>query len=116
MKYSEMNKEQLTSEKEKVSELYNSYKAKGLKLTMARGVPAPEQLDLSINMLLHCLDGDCRSISGTDCRSYGVLDGIPEAKELFMEMLGVNENDLCSAKYPFIVKPVPDTDAVAVPL
>ncbi|MCH5204450.1 MAG: aminotransferase class I/II-fold pyridoxal phosphate-dependent enzyme [Oscillospiraceae bacterium] len=94
MKYSEMNKEQLLAEKEKVSELYNEFKSRGLKLTMARGVPAPEQLDLSINMLLHCLDGDYKSKGGADCRSYGVLDGIPEAKELFMEMLGVNEDEI----------------------
>ena len=89
MKYSEMNKEQLLAEKQAVSALYEDFKKKGLNLTMARGIPAPEQLDLSINMLLHCLDGDYKSRSGADCRSYGVLDGIPEAKELFMEMLHV---------------------------
>ncbi len=94
MKYSEMNAEQLAAEKKSVESLYEELKSKGLKLTMARGVPAPEQLDLSINMLLHCLDGDCRSKSGADCRSYGVLDGIPEAKELFTDMLGVEPSEV----------------------
>ncbi len=94
MLYSEMNKEQLAAEKQTVEKLYEELKSKGMKLTMARGIPAPEQLDLSINMLLHCLDGDCTSKSGADCRSYGVLDGIPEAKELFMDMLGVSANEV----------------------
>ncbi len=94
MLYSEMNKEQLAAEKEKVSALYEDYKKKGLDLTMARGIPAPEQLDLSINMLLHCLDGDYKSRSGADCRSYGVLDGIPEAKEIFMDMLKVGSDEV----------------------
>lgn len=94
MLYKEMSREQLSAEKEKVSAEYEKMKGLGLNLTMARGIPAPEQLDLSINMLLHCLDGDCRSKSGVDCRSYGVLDGIPEAKELFMEMLNVSEDEV----------------------
>lgn len=94
MLYTEMNKEQLTDEKTALEEKYEEFKKKGLNLTMARGVPAPEQLDLSINMLLHCLDGDTKSKSGADCRSYGVLDGIPEAKELFMEMLQVGSDEV----------------------
>ena len=89
-----MNKDELTAEKAALEEQYEEFKKKGLNLTMARGVPAPEQLDLSINMLLHCLDGDYKSKSGADCRSYGVLDGIPEAKELFMEMLGVGADEI----------------------
>lgn len=94
MLYTEMTKEQLAEEKAALCEKYDEFKSKGLNLTMARGVPAPEQLDLSINMLLHCLDGDTMSKSGIDCRSYGVLDGIPEAKELFMEMLGVGADEV----------------------
>lgn len=94
MLYRDMNKEQLAEEKKALDAEYAAIKDKGLKLTMARGIPAPEQLDLSINMLLHCLDGDYKSKSGTDCRSYGVLDGIPEAKELFMEMLGINADEV----------------------
>ena len=69
MLYTEMNKEQLGEEKALLDQKYEEFKAKGLNLTMARGVPAPEQLDLSINMLLHCLDGDTQSKNGTDCRS-----------------------------------------------
>lgn len=94
MLYTEMNKEQLSAEKESLEKLYADYKAKGLKLDMSRGKPAPEQLDLSIDMLLHCLDGDYKSSNGIDCRNYGVLDGIPEAKKLFTDMLSINDDEV----------------------
>ncbi len=69
--------------------LLEEYKQRGLKLDMSRGKPSTEQLDLSNEMLTHCLDGDHFSESGVDCRNYGVLDGIYEAKRLFMDMIGV---------------------------
>ena len=94
MLYTQMTKEQLTSEKIALEKQYADYKAKGLKLDMSRGKPAPEQLDLSIDMLLHCLDGDYKSSNGIDCRNYGVLDGIPEAKKLFEEMLNIGDDEI----------------------
>ena len=60
---------------------------------MARGIPAPEQLDLSMEMLNTPLT-DTMSESGNDCRSYGVLDGIPEAKKLFAEILDVQPENI----------------------
>ncbi len=57
MLYSQMSKEQLQAEKTALEKQYADYKAKGLKLDMSRGKPAPEQLNLSLDMLLHCLDG-----------------------------------------------------------
>lgn len=94
MLYTQMNKEQLVAEKEALLKQYEEFKAKGLKLDMSRGKPAPEQLDLSIDMLLHCLDGDYKSSNGIDCRNYGILDGIPEAKKLFQEMLSISEDEI----------------------
>ena len=94
MLYTEMTKEQLAAEKAALEKQYADYKAKGLKLDMSRGKPAPEQLDLSIDMLLHCLDGDYKSSNGIDCRNYGVLDGIPEAKKLFEEMLDIGDDEV----------------------
>lgn len=86
---------------EELKALYNSetvklaeYKEKGLKLDMSRGKPGPEQLDLTDNMLTHCLDGDHISETGVDCRNYGVLDGIYEAKRLFMPMIGVGRYEI----------------------
>lgn len=65
-----------------------SFKARDLKLNMARGKPSAEQLDLSMP-LLETLTSyeDCISEDGTDCRNYGVLDGLPEAKRLMACML-----------------------------
>lgn len=94
MLYTQMTREQLSAEKQKLEKEYDAYKAKGLKLDMSRGKPAPEQLNLSLDMLLHCLDGNYKSSNGIDCRNYGVLDGIPEAKALFTEMLGVNNDEI----------------------
>lgn len=62
---------------------YENFKAQNLKLDMSRGKPCPAQLDLSAG-LLDCLSStDYKTQGGTDCRNYGGLDGIPEAKELF---------------------------------
>ncbi len=87
--------------KPELSEFYNEqlkkfeeYKAKGLSLDMSRGKPAPEQLDLTNEMLTHCLDGDHISERGVDCRNYGVLDGIYEAKRLLMPMLGIGRYEI----------------------
>lgn len=70
------------------------YKAKNLKLDMSRGKPTVEQLDLTNEMLNHCLDGAYISERGVDCRNYGVLDGIYEAKRLFMPMLGIGRYEI----------------------
>ncbi|MDD4327245.1 MAG: aminotransferase [Eubacteriales bacterium] len=68
---------------------YLDYKARNLKLNMARGKPCREQLELS-NGLLNCLDEkDVTDETGFDCRNYGLVDGIPEAKRLFAELLDV---------------------------
>lgn len=94
MLYTQMTKEELSAEKLRLEKEYAQYKAKGLKLDMSRGKPGPEQLNLSLDMLLHCLDGNYKSSNGIDCRNYGVLDGIPEAKALFTEMLGVGSDEI----------------------
>ena len=67
--------------------LYDAFKQRGLKLDMSRGKPAPEQLDLS-NALLDALPGSAAA-DGTDCRNYGGGVGLPEARALFGELLGV---------------------------
>ena len=89
MTLKELSKAELKSFYEEQISLLEGFKKKGLKLDMSRGKPSPEQLDLSNEMLTHCLDGDHISENGVDCRNYGVLDGIYEAKRLFMKMIGV---------------------------
>lgn len=94
MKISQMTKEQLEKFYNEQVSLLAEYKAKGLSLDMSRGKPAPEQLNLTNEMLTHCLDGDHISERGVDCRNYGVLDGIYEAKRLLMPMLGIGRYEI----------------------
>lgn len=94
MKLSEMNKEQLLNFKNEAAELYNDFKAKGLCLNMARGNPCKEQLELSLDMLNVFDDNNFTSENGIDVRNYGMLDGIPEAKKLFSDMIGVLEEEV----------------------
>ncbi|MBJ7311747.1 aminotransferase class I/II-fold pyridoxal phosphate-dependent enzyme [Rugamonas sp. CCM 8940] len=69
------------------SQQYQTFKQLGLKLDMSRGKPAPEQLDLS-NALMEALPG-YKAADGTDARNYGGSVGLPEARALFGELLGV---------------------------
>lgn len=85
----EYSRPQLNSFYDENMQKLAEFEKKGIKLDMSRGKPSAEQLDLSNEMLTHCLDGDHISENGVDCRNYGVLDGIFEAKRLFMNMIGV---------------------------
>lgn len=79
---------------EQLKAKYNSYKERNLTLNMSRGIPSVEQLDLSQEMLCNLTSpADC-VIDSTDCRSYGLLTGIPAAKKLFADMLGVNRDNI----------------------
>jgi hypothetical protein len=65
-----------------LSHAYEDFQAQKLKLDMSRGKPCTDQLDLSVD-LLDCLSKtDYKTADGTDCRNYGGMDGIPEAKKL----------------------------------
>ncbi len=62
---------------------YKKIQARDLKLDMSRGKPCTEQLDISMGMMDILGSGsDLRCDDGTDCRNYGVLDGLYEAKSL----------------------------------
>jgi DNA-binding transcriptional MocR family regulator len=67
---------------------YEAFKARKLGLDMTRGKPCAAQLDLSLG-LLDCLGRDYAAADGTDCRNYGQVEGIPEARALFAELLQV---------------------------
>ena len=95
MKYTEMNKAQLEAEKAVLEQKYNEFKAAGLSLDLSRGKPGSTQLDIMTGML-DCISTseDCKSATGFDYRNYGLLDGIPEAKKLFSELLEIPEKNL----------------------
>jgi len=73
---------------------YDEFSARGLKLDMTRGKPAPEQLDLANGLLSLPGAGDFTTASGVDCRNYGGIDGIPEARELFGAYMGVSPEEI----------------------
>ena len=85
--YLKMSRAELEAEKERLLQLYGDEKKKGLKLDMSRGKPCPEQLDLSMDLLKI---QEYRTEAGADTRNYGFLEGIPEARRLFGELLGVD--------------------------
>ena len=93
--YSAMSRDELVGEKESLSAIFAGYKAKGLSLNMSRGKPGKDQLDLSMPML-DALDSssDINAEGGVDCRNYGELTGIMEAKKLFATYMGVSTDEI----------------------
>ncbi|MDO5403861.1 MAG: aminotransferase class I/II-fold pyridoxal phosphate-dependent enzyme [Eubacteriales bacterium] len=88
MQYCEMSKEELLTLKNELDKQYTEAKAKGLKLDMSRGKPSATQLNVSLG-LLDAINStsDLTAEDGMDCRNYGGLDGIPEAKKLMADMM-----------------------------
>ena len=88
-KYSEMTREELLLEKEAVLKRYSEKKSLGLKLDISRGKPCPEQLALSLPMLdlVNSETENFKCENGFDIRNYGVVEGIPECRRLFGEIL-----------------------------
>ena len=90
-KYSEMSKEQLQAVKKELDQQYAEIKAQGLALDMSRGKPSVDQLNISMDMMdVLSSSTDLRCETGVDCRNYGVMDGIPEAKRLLGEISEVD--------------------------
>ena len=93
--YCEMNRQELLELKESLKAEYNDYQKRKLSLNMARGKPSQEQLNLSMGMMdVLSSDSDLTCEDGTDCRNYGVLDGIEEAKELMADMMEVRPDQV----------------------
>ena len=88
--YRELNREELLELQSSLNKEYEEAKAKGLSLNMSRGKPAVSQLDMGMGFL-DALDGssDMKTEAGVDTRNYGELTGIPEAKQLMADMIGV---------------------------
>ena len=93
--YTEMTREELEQEFRVVDQEYKRYQAMDLNLNMSRGKPCREQLDLSMGMMdaLNS-EADLSCEDGTDCRNYGVLEGISEVKELMGDMMENNPDNL----------------------
>ena len=92
MQYKDMTGEEQKNLYNSLLSEYNEYKSRGLNLDLTRGKPNSDQLDISLPLLSEARPREkCFSENGIDCRNYGVLDGIPEMKRLFSDMLGIKE-------------------------
>lgn len=94
-KYQELSKEELLVLKEELNKKYSDVCAKGLKLNMARGLPSAEQLDMEADFF-DTLHPNSKFVSemGTDCRNYGELVGIHEARKLMADMLEIDPEEV----------------------
>lgn len=93
--YKSMTRTELEALKTELEQQFEDAKAKGLKLDMSRGKPTPAQLDLSMGMMDVLTSKDViETESGSDCRNYGMVDGIPEAKKLMGDIMGVSEEQV----------------------
>ena len=93
--YKDLSVEELESMKKELDKQFEEVKAKGLKLDMSRGKPSAEQLNLSMGMMdVLNSDSDMICTEGVDCRNYGVLDGIAEAKQLLADMMEVPKDNI----------------------
>ena len=93
--YSERTTEELLQEKQELEAKFEDARGKGLKLDMSRGKPSTEQLKISRG-ILDAIDStsDLNCASGQDCCNYGLMDGIPEAKQLFADLLEVSPENV----------------------
>ncbi len=88
--YKEMTTEELQALRAELHAEYKDYQSRNLELNMARGKPGADQLNLSMGMMdVLSSSDDLTCEDGTDCRNYGVLDGIAEAKQLIGDMMEV---------------------------
>lgn len=94
VEYIKMSEEELKKELELTKKKLEEISKQKLALDLSRGKPSKEQLELSMEMLSEIdansvLDSDC----GTDCRNYGMPDGIPEARRMMAHIMGTHSSN-----------------------
>ncbi len=92
--YLDMDAKALAAEYEAVSKEYNDLKSISRKLDMSRGKPNPVQLDLSMALLDQAPATLIVTRKGTDVRNYGELAGVDECKQLFADLLGLEQKNI----------------------
>ena len=83
-----LSKDELNARLAQYEAEYKEFAAQNLALNMARGKPAPDLLDSNMDLLVGM--NDTTAADGTDIRNYGVLDGLPEMRAFFGEVLGIS--------------------------
>ena len=93
-RYTDMTKEELGLELASVRAEYKELAAMPRKLDMSRGKPNPVQLDLSMGLRGQHPAGLIVTRKGTDVRNYGELAGVDECKQLFADLLGLEQKNI----------------------
>ncbi|MFQ9515531.1 MAG: aminotransferase class I/II-fold pyridoxal phosphate-dependent enzyme [Eubacterium sp.] len=89
--YEQLSREELQKELESLKEEYQKICESDISLDMSRGKPGPEQLDLSMGMFdVFNSSSEIKASNGLDCRNYGVMDGLPEAKQMMADIMGTD--------------------------
>jgi hypothetical protein len=92
--YAMMSAAELSALLDDLNKDFSGYVEKGKKLNMMRGVPSNEQLALC-NEMLTCLSAqDYTASNGADCRNYGALDGMPEMRKIFADLLDITPDEV----------------------
>ena len=92
--YETLSKEELLQLHTQLLKEYEDAKGKGLKLDMSRGKPSIAQMNMEMGIMdVLGSVADYQTESGVDCRNYGLLDGIPEAKKMMAAMMGAESTD-----------------------
>lgn len=90
MNYLSMSREERTTEYERLKAEYRAFCERGLSLDLSRGKPSAEQLDLCEDMLTAVSSSaDVYAENGMDCRNYGELCGLAEARRFFSSYTGI---------------------------
>ncbi len=71
---------------------YSEFASRNLALNMARGKPSASLLDHNMNVLETLANP--YAADGTDARNYGILEGLPEMRSFFGEVLGINPEQI----------------------
>jgi len=87
--YKELSSNELIALRDELLKEYENIKAKNLSLDMSRGKPSADQLDISMELMDVLSSRDSLISDGVDCRNYGVLTGITDAKQLLADMIEV---------------------------
>ena len=85
--------EKIKAWEQELADKHQEFVKAGLKLDLTRGKPAMEQLDLA-DELDGILRGNYLASDGTDTRNYGGLKGLPEARNLGAEWLGLAQEEI----------------------
>ena len=93
--YKDLSIDELLALKTELEARFELIKNMRLKLDMSRGKPSAAQLDLAMGMMdVLSSEANLMCKEGVDCRNYGILDGIDEAKQLLADMMEVPKDNI----------------------